>query len=471
MSKNIFRYMYIPLPSAVERLKERGNLAEAEVCLRNLMESAERSPEEKQRFYAEQEILRRLPGEYPYTRGEALKLMRRYIPDFAEERFDALVAEGRILWRYLEGEPHYFGRFFDSLCKTDPYFAGEAAKQGHLIPGSDWSLLQKSAEKMRCSGEFSVRLRVRAGLRLNDSLYRGGAVLRASLPLVRVTAEQSDIQLETLSAGGQAGAADAEQRVVFWEESLQENHDFTLQYSLLHTEQYQDIYGIAETMQAGSGDIYRSGQERAEEVGPETVEETVHPLPFPESAYIRTLAGRLTEGVTEPLCKAKRFYDFITEQVRYSFMPSYFCLDRMAERCASDRVGDCGIQALLFLSLCEAAGIPAHWESGLKTEPGFIGAHDWTRFYTEQYGWRAVDLSYGGAAWRRGDEAMHRFYFGNIDPWRVAANVRFMGETGFPEPEFRADPYDNQLGELELDGRGLRYGEFTHFYSQECFER
>ena len=80
----------------------------------------------------------------------------------------------------------------------------------------------------------------------------------------------------------------------------------------------------------------------------------------------------LTEGVTDPLVKAKCFYDFITKKVRYSFMPSYFCLDRMAERCAMDRVGDCGIQALLFLSLCEAVGIPARWESGLKTEPKFI---------------------------------------------------------------------------------------------------
>ena len=181
---------------------------------------------------------------------------------------------------------------------------------------------------------------------------------------------------------------------------------------------------------------------------------------FPPSAYLCSLADELTAGVTEPLVKAKCFYDFITKKVRYSFMPSYFCLDRMAERCAMDRVGDCGIQALLFLSLCEAVGIPARWESGLKTEPKFIGAHDWVRFFTPSFGWRAADLSYGGSAWKRGDELLHRFYFGNVDPWRMAANARILGEMGFPEPEFRADPYDNQVGEMALDGRGLRYEEF-----------
>lgn len=444
MRKNIFQYMYIPLPGPAERMKEHGKLTEAAAYLQHLIESEACLPEEKKRFFAEQEILRRLPGEYPYTREEALGLLRRYIPDFSEERFDALLAEGKIFWRYLDGSPHYFGRFFDSLCKTEPYFSEEAAKRGYSAVGSDVELLRESAEKMQRVGKLSVRLLVRAELKLEQHLYREGALLWASLPFPRDTEEQSDIQLKEFCAGGQIGAADAEQRVVFWEERMRENHAFSLQYSLLHTESYRDLYTPAEELEAGKG-------AEIEEAG----------LPRSTGTYIRLLAERLTEGVKEPLSKAKRFYDFITKRVRYSFMPSYFCLDRMAERCASDRVGDCGIQALLFLSLCEAAGIPAHWESGLKTEPGFIGAHDWVRFYTGEYGWRAADLSYGGAAWRRGDRRMHRFYFGNVDPWRAAANVCFMGETGFPEPEFRADPYDNQVGEMALDGQGLRYEDFT----------
>ena len=325
-------------------------------------------------------------------------------------------------------------------------------------------------------------------------------MLRASLPLPRVTEEQ---------------------RVVFWEERLRENHPFTLCYRFLHTEHYRDVYGLAERMQAEGREARHSedeakygleyvgenkteytdlpetgyqaeqGIEQSEEGGTKSVSEyrferktegnenragrnenriangmglsvagSRNSALFQPSTYLRSLADELTTGVTEPLVKAKCFYDFITKKVRYSFMPSYFCLDRMAERCAMDRVGDCGIQALLFLSLCEAVGIPARWESGLKIEPKFIGAHDWVRFFTPSVGWRAADLSYGGSAWKRGDELLHRFYFGNVDPWRMAANVRILGETGFPEPEFRADPYDNQVGEMALDGSGLRYEEF-----------
>ncbi|WP_314873119.1 transglutaminase-like domain-containing protein [Stomatobaculum longum] len=460
MGKNIFESMYLPLPSPVQQMKERGNLEEAEAYLQHLLETGECLPEERRRFRAELEILRRLPAEYPYTRAEALELVRRYVPNFSEADFDSLLMKGKLFWRFLDGEARFFGRFFDSLCKTDSFFAEAAAKQGHCIPGSDRRLLEESAEKMRAQGELSVRITVRAELELEEAFFREGALIRAYLPLPRVTEEQIDIALEEMSAGGQLGAGSAAQRVVFWEERLGENHPFIVSYRFLHTERYRDAYGLAERMQAegraekqSENEITKYGAEKRAESGYDSAL-------FPPSAYLRSLADELTAGVTEPLVKAKCFYDFITKKVRYSFMPSYFCLDRMAERCAMDRVGDCGIQALLFLSLCEAVGIPARWESGLKTEPKFIGAHDWVRFFTPSFGWRAADLSYGGSAWKRGDELLHRFYFGNVDPWRMAANARILGETGFPEPEFRADPYDNQVGEMALDGRGLRYEEF-----------
>lgn len=460
MGKSLFESMYLPLPSPVQQMKERGNLKEAEAYLQHLIETGECLPEERRRFRAEKEILRRLPAEYPYTRAEALELVRRYVPNFSESDFESLLTDGRIFWRYLDGETRFFGRFFDSLCKTDPFFAVAAEKQGHHVPGSDRKLLSESAEKMRAQGELSVRLTVRAELELEEAVFREGALVRAYLPLPRVTEEQSEIAVEEMSAGGQLGAENAAQRVVFWEERLGENHPFIVSYHFLHTERYRDVYGLAERMQA-EGRAEKQSENGTTKYGAEKRTKSGYDSAlFPPSAYLRSLAAALTAGVTEPLVKAKCFYDFITKKVRYSFMPSYFCLDRMAERCAMDRVGDCGIQALLFLSLCEAVGIPARWESGLKTEPKFIGAHDWVRFYTPSFGWRAADLSYGGSAWKRGDELLHRFYFGNVDPWRMAANARILGETGFPEPEFRADPYDNQVGEMALDGRGLHYEEF-----------
>lgn len=71
-------------------------------------------------------MIRRLPGEYPYTKAQALARLRANIPDFTEEEFDRRVDRGQIGWIYTEGEPHFFGRFFETLCKAEPDFAKRA---------------------------------------------------------------------------------------------------------------------------------------------------------------------------------------------------------------------------------------------------------------------------------------------------------------------------------------------------------
>ena len=116
--------------------------------------------------------------------------------------------------------------------------------------------------------------------------------------------------------------------------------------------------------------------------------------------------------------------------------------------------------ALLFVTLCRCAGIPAQWQSGLAAEPGFCGAHDWARFYVAPYGWLYADPSYGTAAVRAGNEARRKFYFGNLDPCRMVANNAFQAPFTVDKAHWRADPYDNQVGEMETGEHGLTYEEF-----------
>ena len=70
----------------------------------------------------------RLPGEYPLTRADALAMIRADIPDFTEEEFDTLVDNGRIYWIYINGEVHYFHRFYETLLKTEQEIAIRAGK-------------------------------------------------------------------------------------------------------------------------------------------------------------------------------------------------------------------------------------------------------------------------------------------------------------------------------------------------------
>ena len=98
---------------------------------------------------------------------------------------------------------------------------------------------------------------------------------------------------------------------------------------------------------------------------------------------------------------------------------------------------------------------------GLTAEPDFCGGHDWTRFYIAPYGWLYADPSYGTAAVRAQNEERRKFYFGNIDAYRMVANSEFEAPFTVEKQFWRADPYDNQVGEIETSDRGLRYEEYT----------
>ena len=74
------------------------------------------------------------------------------------------------------------------------------------------------------------------------------------------------------------------------------------------------------------------------------------------------------------------------------------------------------------------------------------------QFYVEGWGWLFADPSYGGGAYRAGSSERHEFYFGNLDPMRMAANRVYQGEMNPKKQALRVDPFDNQGGELERAG-------------------
>lgn len=192
---------------------------------------------------------------------------------------------------------------------------------------------------MRVQGELSVRIIMRAELRLGEASFQEEALIQAYLPLPRVTEKQIGIILRETSAGGQLGVGSTTQRVVLWEERLRENHPFIVNCHFLYIERHRGVYGLAKGMQAEGRKVGQSENGTTEYGVEERVENEYDSTLLPPSAYLRGLTAELATGVTEPLVRAKCPYGFITKRVRYSFMPSYFYLGGMAECCAVGRVG------------------------------------------------------------------------------------------------------------------------------------
>ena len=446
-----FRSLHVGLPEDILRRKLYGDF-EGAIRLIDLRLSRENVPQAlRDCMTAQREMMRRTPADYPFDRAQALARVRAYIPDFSEEEFDERVDAGKVGWIYRNGTPCYFARFFETMCKAEPAFARRANFQMHGVESvvnanGEEGRLDRCIRLMREKGSLSNRIRIRAALKLRDELFTPGMFLRAHLPIPAACGQQSEITIEQIYPNGIAAPADAPQRTVCWEGEWQENPQFTVIYSYLHTADYHDLS--------------RPGMQpllSAEELAPFLQEEAPHIVFTP---YLRALAEELTADIEEPLEKARRIYDFITLNMKYTFMPAYFGLENIAENCARSFTGDCGVFALLFLTLCRCAGIPAKWQSGLTAEPDFCGCHDWAQFYAPGYGWLYADPSYGTAAVRAQNEERRKFYFGNLDPYRMVANRQFQAPFTVDKDHWRADPYDNQMGELETAERGLTYEEF-----------
>ena len=442
------QYMRFPIPEDIQRRKMHGDYAGAIRLIDRRLQEEDLPEPLRCSLLVQKKICQELPGEFPYCREEAMAIIRKDIPEFTEEEFEELMDQRKIRWIYVNGEERYFNLFYDSLCKAVPEFSCRVQKQTGSIESlaatKDAAAFRDATiEKMKKNGSMSVRIRVRAAVKLKDALFTPGMFLRVHLPVAAQCDQQKDIRIEKIQpADGMVAGENAGQRTVCWEGNFQENQEFLVEYSYVHTAKYKDAY-----YGTGVNGTYAFDVQQQE---PHIV----------FSPYIRHLCQELTEGITDPLEKARAFYDFITKNMYYTFMPHYVLQEHFAENCALSKTGDCGIFALLFITLCRCAGIPAQWQSGLAVNPDFIGCHDWARFYVEPYGWIFADASYGVSAMRAGAEERRRFYFGNLDPYRMVANRAFQENFTTPKQQWRADPYDNQSGEIESVDRGFLYHEF-----------
>lgn len=434
---NINKYvdtLAMPLPEDILKRKWAGDL-EGAIKAIDMRLKADLPEELRQRLVCERERIRRLPTQYPWNREEALAKLREIVPSVTEEQFDEWELQGRIDFIYIRGEKRYFVRCHRSITRH-PDLVRQAGRDAS--PENEW--LDPMIREIREKGSLSRRITMETSIYVEKEDFVPGEYL-AHLPYPAAAAQQSEI---CLLEGDPDGIApeDAPARTAHWRRDLQQWHEFKLKYSYVSTIHYADPLH----QPAPEAPLYPNAAAPCEA----DLAERGAFIRF--TPYLRALAGNLMKDAATPAEKAWRFYEFVTTKVDYSFMRDYFQIDDLGQYCAVNLRGDCGLQALLFIILCRIGGIPARWQSGMAVEPDYSGSHDWAQFYLDGWGWLFADCSYGGSAYRYGSEMRHQFYFGNLDPMRMAATREFQA-TMTPELNvLRVDPYDNQGGEMERIG-------------------
>lgn len=438
------KYLKVNLPEDILKLKCSGNFEGAQKLI-GLRLKKQIPLAMRKRLELEKEILKTIKGEYPYAFEQALKKMQDNIKGFTEEELIQLQEDSQADWILVDGQVHFNDSFYGSLILTRKDLK-ERLINKEEDDNKRGRFLDENIKETKAGVGASYFIHMKTTLKLKEDSARNGEKIRVYMPLP-MNCQQTNIKvIKTTPEANYISDENYPSRTAYFETVLEKDQEFSVEYSYESNLKYNEP------------DPSKVSKEQPKF---DTEEFEPHIMFTP---YIRELAEEIIGDETNSLIKARKIYDYITQNVKYSYMRAYSTIINIPEYAALNLKGDCGVQALLFITLCRYAGIPAKWQSGLAVTPYHVGPHDWAQFYVAPYGWMFADPSFGGSAFRSGNTEKWNFYFGNLDPFRMIANSEFQHEFDPPKKYWRHDPYDNQVGECEYEDKEIRREEFKVSY-------
>ena len=428
------QYLTVPLPTEIAALRENADFAGEVRRIDKLLPRVTDTVMHK-RLLLERFIADGLSKDYRIGFDEMLSLLRQHHPYMTAAHLYAILDMGFADVVYRAGGVHFENDAEANILSQCDTYLRQIADPSY-VPQPDYRITENHIADLQKYGKVQIRYTVREAIRAN--LVREGKTLRVWLPYPAVTPELSDIR--TLSSSHPVRIDDHVLRCAYMELSDYHGETAEITLSFVNTARYREI-----------------APELVDAVQPDMPEYLCEQLPHIQfSPYLRMLEAEITGHHKNPLIRARRIYDYITKNVRYSFMRQYRYFDNIPTYCAVNHRGDCGVQALLFITLARISGIPARWQSGNSVKPalsgksgGHIGSHDWAQFYIAPFGWLQCDPSVGGGAYQCGKEAIWDFYFCHADAFRYICATAFQTDLSPAKTYMRLDPYDNQSGEAE----------------------
>lgn len=441
---------------SARKAMDEGRFAEAEKMLRATVEDAQKPVTDP--LHTQLEILRRTRYDYSQTEAQLLDKLRESIPDVTTADLERWRKNGQVQHRIIDGKIAYFRREPSNLFR----FCDEAIRRrrGSVEPaGSDFSLpvhisnLLKIADRTGETEILPVKHEVtyRITIPSDHPRLRDGALVRCWLPYPQQYRQQKEVKL--------LGTAPAQHVLA------PNGHP---QRSIYFEQVYKSDAGAAE-FEARFEFVTRAF---CPKLDPQKVEPfdlskdaaILHRYTTERPPHIRLtpdvmeLAKNIVGDETNPLLKARKIFRWVSDNIRYCAEMEYSTIDNLSGKALRTRKGDCGVQAMTFITLCRAAGVPARWQSGWESLPNEWNMHDWAEFYVKPWGWLPADPSYG--IQRHPNQRVQEFYCGHLDPYRMIVNLDFAQPFDPPKTSFRSEPTDFQRGEVEIDGHNLYFGEW-----------
>jgi transglutaminase-like putative cysteine protease len=409
------------------------------------------------------EILKHLRHEYSQTAPQLLEKVKAKIADASLADLERWREAGQLQYRMIGGEVAYFRREPSNLFR----FCDEAkARSAKPAAGNENFVLTdhlaKVIDEAKRTGQTEVapirhRIQYRLTVPANAQGAKKGSLLRVWLPFPQEYRQQRDVKLISASPAdpkiAPIGIKDGKilpnaQRTAYFEKRIGDPakpNVFEITFEYASYAYYPTLRDEdARPLPANFDKNYLA-------------ERAPHILLDPA---IRDTVAQIVGDETNPLAKARKLFHYVDSKISYCAEEEYLLIPSFSTKGLWSQRGDCGIQGMLFITLCRAAGIPARWQSGWETKPVNWNMHDWAEFYVEPWGWLPADPSYGLQKSPRQD--VREFYFGHQDSYRLIVNLDYGSPLVPAKQSLRSEPADFQRGEVELDGRNLYFNEWDY---------
>jgi transglutaminase-like putative cysteine protease len=443
-------------------LREKGDFKGAANVLSTAANAKDTSDKQRQQLAFETDLLSRIRQDFSLTRQQLYLYLEKALRDFTKYEFEQWMKEGRFENRMIDGTEYFASTSISNLFWRDSSLDSRrkepkdksAVHRGML---ENARVVKKAVAAEKKPYVLPHELEVTMTVTTKPGTVPAGEIIRAWLPIPRKYPFQGGFKLLSSSSPIKDLADETRPiRSAYMEQpAVSDGTKFQIKYRYsTHAIRFDLDPKKSQPLDASDDEVKQF------------THESPHVAFNPE---IKALAERLVGKEKNPVKQARAFYDWIGNNIKYSYALEYSTIPNISEYCRANRYGDCGQQALLFITLCRSKGIPARWQSGWILFPNGKNIHDWTEIYLKPWGWVPVDVEVGGAILQYARtltvlerNEVHDFYFGGLDQYRMIANCDHSQELQPPKRSFRSDDVDFQRGELETDKGNLYFDKYSY---------
>lgn len=451
---------------------ENGNFAVAGAMIDRDLVRLETKPEERLYWNFQKERMARIRYDFRADEQAVLSFIKRYYPDVTSEQLQKWKAAKSLETMQIDGKECYFHAAAANLFRIDKDAVVQKRKidgppdprYGDFIRRHAQIVRRQGAETHSPTGLEPKTFRMTYTLTVPADTVPDGETLRCWLPYpYRGHRRQTEIELLDSNLLDPVISPKEFLHSSIYSEKIARKGQPTV---------FQVRFGFRSTAECFDmkskelRDKIKSYDRNSALYREYTAERAEHVVFTPE---IRQLSREIVGNETDPLGVVEKIYGWIVANIPWASSREYSTMPNIPGYVLENRHGDCGMVALLLVTLCRHNGIPAKWQSGFMLYPGYSNLHDWAEAYFEGIGWVPVDPSQGSLSLFR-EKDVPTFYLGGIDSYRLIVNENFSDRLYPAKIHPRSETVDFQRGEVEWRGGNLYFNRWRWKFELEYFD-